>query len=246
METDRPDVARAEPRGNQLELLAIVVFVVLLLATMLSLIGSSPAPVGRRLAAGAAVLGLVGMARRLALLSGACSGAQLRHVRDELGLRLPTSHRASWLVLWPTVALPLSVGASLAATALLGSAGAPAVADPRAGLVYAAGWGGGLLTVWLSAAMAEELLFRGLLLLLVARMTARRRRPVLVVAVLVGTSVAFGLWHWSYGMSNVLSVTVDGLVYGVLALRSRSLVPAVLAHGFYDSGWAITLLLLHS
>jgi|GEM_PF-4388227 len=103
METDRPDVARAEPRGNQLELLAIVVFVVLL-ATMLSLIGSSPAPVGRRLAAGTVVLGLVVGMARLALLSGACSGAQLRHVRDELGLRLPTSHRASWLVLWPTVA----------------------------------------------------------------------------------------------------------------------------------------------
>jgi membrane protease YdiL (CAAX protease family) len=175
METDRPDVARAELRGNRLELLAIVVFVVLLAAT-LSLIGSSPAPVGWRLAVGAAVLGLVVGMARLALLSGARSGAQLRRIRDELGLRLPTSHRASWLVLWPTVALPLSVVASLAATTLLGSAGAPAVTDPRAGLVHAAGWGGGLLTVWLSAAMAEELLFRGLLLLLVARMTARRRR----------------------------------------------------------------------
>jgi hypothetical protein len=53
------------------------------------------------------------------------------------------------------------------------------------------------------------------------------------------------LYRQSYGASNVLSATLDGLVYGVLALCSRSLVPAVLAHGLYDSGWAVCVL-LHS
>jgi hypothetical protein len=55
----------------------------------------------------------------------------------------------------------------------------------------------------------------------------------------------YTLYRQSYGASNVLSATLDGLVYGVLALCSRSLVPAVLAHGLYDSGWAVCVL-LHS
>jgi hypothetical protein len=78
-------------------------------------------------------------------------------------------------VLWPVLVVVLSVGASQAATAWLG---APAV-DPRAEAVDAGGWGRGLLTAWSSGGMAEELLFRGLLLLFVARVATCRRRPVL-------------------------------------------------------------------
>ena len=56
--------------------------------------------------------------------------------------------------------------------------------------------------------------------------------------------IVFGLWHSPYGASSVLSTTASGLAYGLLAVSSRSLVPGVLAHGLYDSGWAVTVVLL--
>lgn len=165
-----------------------------------------------------------------------------RSLRTEIGLRLPNP-RVRWLAAAPaaTAALVWAVG-RLVAT--LRSTGA-GPADPRREWASAAGWAGGLLLVWVSGAVSEELLFRGALLLIVARSVTIRRRPALGRLALVVSSVLFGLAHLPYGVGNVVTATVDGLAYGTLALRSRSLWPAVLAHGAYDSIWVASVLLHH-
>lgn len=84
-------------------------------------------------------------------------------------------------------------------------------------------------------APSEELLYRGPLLALGFVVSQRlsnrgRGRWVLVSAILVMVSLAFGAAHVPHSLGNAVTAGVSGLIYGGVALATRSLWPAVVAH----------------
>ncbi len=73
-------------------------------------------------------------------------------------------------------------------------------------------------------AVSEEVVFRGVLLPRLSRWLRSE------VAGLVASAVLFGLAHWSTGAGAVLQTGLAGLLLGLCTQRTRSLLPAVLAH----------------
>ena len=73
-------------------------------------------------------------------------------------------------------------------------------------------------------AIAEELVFRHLFFSIVRPSFTSPAFFVLVSALL------FGLIHWSGGVANVVSATVAGIALMMLMLRTRSVLPAMVAH----------------
>lgn len=78
------------------------------------------------------------------------------------------------------------------------------------------------------APIYEEILFRGALIAVVAHYS-RRTWPVLVLPAL-----AWGLAHGgsagSYNLAQCVGITAVGIVMGWIALRTRSLLPGIIAH----------------
>lgn len=74
-------------------------------------------------------------------------------------------------------------------------------------------------------AVCEELVFRGYLAAYLERFT---RNPLAIILV---SSLAFGLIHWSAGLHGVLVTAVIGAVFMAAYLRTRSL-PAIMAAHF--------------
>lgn len=73
-------------------------------------------------------------------------------------------------------------------------------------------------------AVSEEVVFRGVLLPRLSRW------PSSEAAGLFASAVLFGLAHWSTGAGAVLQTGLAGLLLGLCTQRTRSLLPAVLAH----------------
>jgi len=120
----------------------------------------------------------------------------------------------------------------------------PALAETAAGtdaridaLADAPRWAGSLYLAIYSP-LPEELIYRGLLLLVVGGYLARFRsasvRRVTVVLALVAMSTIFGMHHLGWSLLNAVSAGVHGLMYGAIALWTRSLWPAVLAHTLHN------------
>jgi len=80
----------------------------------------------------------------------------------------------------------------------------------------------------ISAGICEEFVFRGYLQRQLAALT---RSPV---AGLLLSALVFGVAHGYQGVSSVVVITVYGVLFGVLAHLSRSLVPGILAHAWQD------------
>lgn len=78
-----------------------------------------------------------------------------------------------------------------------------------------------LTALTLFPAFTEEIVFRGVL----ARSLAARYRPVLGIAISAAT---FGVFH--IFPPQIVSTFVLGLVLGLLAVRSRSIVPSIIVH----------------
>ncbi len=97
--------------------------------------------------------------------------------------------------------------------------------------------------VWLftavSAGFCEELVFRGYVLRQL--LAASDNTAVAVLA----QGAVFGLMHVYQGWMPVLHITVLGILFGVLAVRRRTLRVGMIAHGWYDvwAGWLANVLL---
>ncbi|RKM76607.1 CPBP family intramembrane metalloprotease [Rhodococcus opacus] len=100
----------------------------------------------------------------------------------------------------------------------------------RADLVLSSGVYGIFVYAFIRAGMLEELAAR-LLPLIVQRW---RPGAHLVAAIAVASTAWFSWGHVEYGTANVLTALVGGVVYMGLALSTRSLWPAIMAHGIYD------------
>jgi membrane protease YdiL (CAAX protease family) len=72
--------------------------------------------------------------------------------------------------------------------------------------------------------VCEELVFRGFLHTLICRYTKNS------YAIVVISSVSFGLIHWSLGLHAVIVSAIIGVVFMVAYLKIRSLPAIVLAH----------------
>jgi membrane protease YdiL (CAAX protease family) len=76
----------------------------------------------------------------------------------------------------------------------------------------------------LAVGVFEELVFRGYLHTFILRYT---ESPVAIVVV---SSIAFGLIHWSLGLHAVLVTAVISSIFMIAYLRTRSLPAIMLAH----------------
>ncbi len=88
---------------------------------------------------------------------------------------------------------------------------------------------GTVLTVWLTSAFPEEVIWRGFLMTRIAKLTGGTRMAW--GAALVLTSVHFGMIHFYQGVSGMVATGVMGFIYGAgyLVFR-RNLWVTVVAH----------------
>lgn len=99
-----------------------------------------------------------------------------------------------------------------------------------------------LAIVWTTAAIGEELLFRGFLLKRIETMLGRGA-PAAAAAVVL-QAVIFGVAHSYLGMRGIVTAMLVGLVFGTwFVLRGRNLLPLIVAHGLIDT---ISMLAIYS
>jgi membrane protease YdiL (CAAX protease family) len=102
-------------------------------------------------------------------------------------------------------------------------------------------WGQAILLIAavVAAPLSEELFFRGLVLGAVWRVTSRAWVAVIV------SGLAFGAVHGQ--PQDILPLCTMGMVLGYVRLRTRSLVPTIIAHGLFNARtMAIALLVPQS
>ncbi len=202
-------------------LIVAVIFAVLIVLVHLPTAEFSWAGVGRNLRRTGRTLGLC--------LPVSCSGGGRARLPGLVGWLLVAPAAVAfllwWYDLWVVAVLPAPSGSEVAASA------------HRAQVGTAHGVLGALNVAFLSAALPEELMFRSWILV-GRRFLAVERRGVngLILAALIAASVIpFAFAHQTYGEVNIVSALGGGLLFALLAVGSRSLWPAVLAHGFLDA-----------
>jgi len=100
---------------------------------------------------------------------------------------------------------------------------------------------GTLAVVWFSAALSEEIIFRGFLMTRLARIFGGGQGAW--IASLLLSSIDFGALHLYQGLSGVLLTGFVGLLLGLVFLASgRNLWVAILVHGLTNS---VALFLLY-
>jgi uncharacterized protein len=91
-----------------------------------------------------------------------------------------------------------------------------------------------LSIAWTTAAIGEELLFRGFLLHRIDVAFGRNRQSLALSVVL--QAVVFGLAHIYLGARGALTAGMVGLVFGVMFVAAkRNLSAAIIAHGLIDT-----------
>jgi membrane protease YdiL (CAAX protease family) len=91
-----------------------------------------------------------------------------------------------------------------------------------------------LVVAWTIAAFGEEFVYRGYFMNRIAEVAGGKAAAWL--AALVVTSVIFGLGHLYQGTAGVITIGLNGLVFGVLYLVSRrNLWIPIVAHGVMDT-----------
>lgn len=91
-----------------------------------------------------------------------------------------------------------------------------------------------LASVWITAALFEEMIYRGFVVDRLHRLFGGGRRALLWAAALSG--VPFGLIHFQWGLAGMIFTSLMGaLLGGVYLLARRNLWPLILAHGILNS-----------
>lgn len=97
----------------------------------------------------------------------------------------------------------------------------------------------GALGQFVENGLSEELVFRSPVVIwavmVMPTLTHRGLRWSSGLAVVALTSVVFAASHSEYGMWNMSSAFVSGLLFGTAALLTRSLWPAILGHTAYNT-----------
>lgn len=85
----------------------------------------------------------------------------------------------------------------------------------------------------------EELLYRGGLLLVADGLSRRLPgwlRRTLTGGALLATTVMFGLIHVEFSVQNVATAMINGFAWGVISLKTRSVIPSLVSHGLFNTG----------
>jgi hypothetical protein len=91
-----------------------------------------------------------------------------------------------------------------------------------------------LVMIWVTAALCEEILFRGFILAMWKGAFGIGRRQDLCGALF--SALLFGLAHFYQGLSGMLLTTALGFLLALLYVRNgRELYINILAHGFFDT-----------
>ncbi|WP_344005190.1 CPBP family intramembrane glutamic endopeptidase [Microbacterium paludicola] len=89
------------------------------------------------------------------------------------------------------------------------------------------------------AAAPEEIIYRGVLLgalaLSVETIRSRWARVVVASGALLIVSAVFGQVHLDWSLLNAVTAGVTGAVYGIVAIATRSLWAAIIAHMLYNA-----------
>lgn len=92
--------------------------------------------------------------------------------------------------------------------------------------------------VCFSAGVCEELLFRGYLLRQFSSI-----RGAIWIGVLC-SSIIFGCGHGYEGIANMIKITIFGILFCLLLLKTKSIRPGMIAHGWFDFFTAVQVGLL--
>lgn len=85
------------------------------------------------------------------------------------------------------------------------------------------------MTVGLAlVAVSEEFMFRSVCKEIVGKYIASDLVVILI------TSFAFALIHWEFGVPNVGTAFISGIILMVLRMKARSVVPAIITHYLYN------------
>ncbi len=225
--------ARAPAAALALYAAAVTILWLVSGSVAVAYLGAAPPSPAEAALAGASAAVMSG-----ALLWGAarsCArGAEGRRIlRRSTGTALPARRPLAWIVLSPLAALvALALAFAVHETLLALGLTDPPSQDSTVGAVRDAPLLGQVALSFFVAALPEELVFRGALLVyLLRREAASGRRTVAAVA---ATSLLFGLLHAPAGAEAFAQTSVSSVVYATLAVLSRSLWPAVAAHGTFD------------
>lgn len=91
-----------------------------------------------------------------------------------------------------------------------------------------------LAAAWTIITFGEEMIYRAFLTNNLAALFPGKKAQWLIA--LIGSSVIFGLAHFSWGLAGVLETTIMGLVLGSAYLLSgRNLWVTIIAHGFANT-----------
>lgn len=152
-----------------------------------------------------------------------------------LGLRIPNS-RGEWLKL-PLLTIAAMAGTAVVALVIIlplfGQPGGAGSFDFLRGnfVAFAAFM---ILVVWGTAAIGEELIFRGFVFDRLDKLLGGTRASALAAAVL--QAALFGLAHAYQGVPGIVMTGLIGLVMALVYLAGkRWLLPIILAHGLIDT-----------
>ena len=156
----------------------------------------------------------------------------------EIGLARPASWLKTMLLAVGTVIIYIIV-VNLALPALLQLLPLPTIAPPDQSGFDVLRDNFPLLLLYLAAAwtiipFGEEMLFRAFLMDGLALFFQNNRAQWTLA--LIGSSILFGLAHFSWGLAGVIETTVMGLVLGSIFLRTgRNLWVTIIAHGILNT-----------
>jgi membrane protease YdiL (CAAX protease family) len=87
-----------------------------------------------------------------------------------------------------------------------------------------------LAYMWLSAAIAEELLFRGFVFAQLKRIIGDRKWIIILIS-----AVLFSVPHLYQGTAGLITTFLFGLAFGIIYARFQNLYLNILVHGLVDS-----------
>ena len=91
-----------------------------------------------------------------------------------------------------------------------------------------------MVSVYVTASIGEEIIYRGFLINRVAEIGSRSRTAYWVAVVF--SSVVFGLIHSDWALMGIVQMTSMGLAFGIsYLLLDRKLWALILAHGYLDT-----------
>jgi hypothetical protein len=77
-------------------------------------------------------------------------------------------------------------------------------------------------------AVTEEFMFRSVCKEIVGKYITSN------LAIILITSLAFALVHWRYGIPNMVGAFIAGIIFMILRMKSRSVVPPIITHYLFN------------